>query len=405
MRFDLDQFERSVVLRVSRGVYLAMAGTAALLLAGSLVALAYGLAPAAGPAKPPRPAVVQPTPVTSESLLAAITPSPARSGAPARPGTASARRAASASGERPEEPWPEVAAWKATIADRFDTGGPPWLDRVEVSCVQRDWMNRCLRHDRRVLAVGAGTTMNRILEGRSAAEQVTLLETLDGWIALADGDDAERATHMAAAHSLAERWRTETGTPLHALIDAFGSDRLAPQVRSALPQVAGRLPAAEVHPAVFVAWSEWLLPLADELETLDVAEAARVLWVLACQLPATAIPDAAGTLDATFPSLAPSQRAEAVEVLAALHERAAAEARASQERARAAWEQEVSALTASRAQAAARKADARRVALGGGGLALALLAMLGLVLAVLAVERNTRALRELAAPVRARGAA
>lgn len=411
----VDRFERAFVLSTSRALFLVVAVLAALALFGGGAAFAWSMAPPIRGGDPPMP----PEPSSPEVTLAdvlAVLDAPADesedySGDFGEPSFVAAELAASGDIEGSEAA--RFAELATRLASFFDTTRYPWLSEMKTVCTYRAYRGQCFNWDTRVDRKGVVDILNDALPKFDRADQVPLLQAMVDLMPLCSDED----TRFVAI-----------GTVVDVVSATKGADS---GTLSALRSMLAGPPVAEGQPAQ-------LLPSATAQEYMGGILRARKRgappelvreWILAIpRLHARFGYDMSGNpnrveglvatwqaLQGTLPELA-GQRIEGISAIAAaapegrrpevvraygdlVRARASAAQRDYEDQLQA-REFEIARLDAEVAASKEKKAVLRVTASSIVGTAFAVIAGVGLLLALLAVERNTRATRELLGTLR-----
>ncbi len=420
----VDRFEQRVVWRMSRGLYLAVAGVSSLVLVGGAAVLLWGMSPTFRGSDPPAPPEPTPPTVTLEEVMRTLDAPP--EGVP--DGEAPTYEAAALDAEDDGDAaynrrFQELAAKLRML---FDDARYPWLSEQSVVCVSQGYYG-CYDYERRTTRVGAVEMVNGRLKKMSSAPPEQRLALLQGLVDVASA--VGRTTEPVARDELrfvavgavldmvgaADEVRGEDVTALVQALSLPGPTPEAPRVDVA-PEEARDLFDALLairksgsDPALLRAWLGSVHGLRPLFTGDSEGKPNRVDGLAACW----------EALQGTLPSLV-DQRIEGLRALATaapgprrpeiirawgdLVRARSMEAQSAYEMALAEREAAIAALDAEKAATDATKDELRGPALMALGGSVLLVATVGLLLALLAVERNTRALRELMAGMEGRRA-
>ncbi len=410
---NIDRFERTVVWKISRTLYLVLAGGASLGLLGSAILLAYTLTPTISssvPSEPPQPA---PPELTIDELRAAMTPSDsggASDGVPRRTADTTDAGAPSAG----QDLGPRIRGAYQSLSAFFTSDAPPWQSVRSTVCVlHSDWTGQCLRTETTVTEIGLGQSLDDVLLPLGSPERLAALELTVATLGRARmaGVTEERDLATAVRATLVG---LRAGLDPSVLASAFDSLFAVPAASPDGSAPAGALPL-EAHQILSAldAVRELRLEASDggrlgvwmhELPgLLAVAPGDASETVAFLVLAWSAVPDVDRetalarvqkfvALMGEFPS---GERMKAAEAYA----RAVAARAAAQDEAYLAAQQErLAEIARVEGEVVATrefKSDWRLNAAGALGVSLYAIATLGLFLALLAVERTTRLLRGL----------
>lgn len=386
-----EMFERAVVLRGARVIYLFMAMLATLAIVGALGGLAYSVTPVVkgfAPQEPPPLDEVIPDPSATPRPVAQRPTERASSSAPASPVAGGpARLAAPPDALRAERD----ALW-AALRERFDTTSPPWIDRIEQTCELRDWTGFCMRWRSEVRSQGLVRRLEASVSSHDLYEEVTILRSLDGLLTGVDAEEVELARVLLAGLSVVEAFGPEGAVALDALVTAtpLGGDQ-----RVGAAGLVAALPLAGGAPDDLTAWVSIVAPHLASLPPAVAISTAPRTWMIVSAYERRQR-EAAEAVVQGLRGAGPDGAARWVD---GYYERVLAERRDA-ERERAEAMTSYMAAVATR-EAAAAAGQAMRVTVRGMSIvalpaALGVLALLGIGIAVLALERNTRAIRDLA---------
>jgi hypothetical protein len=168
----LDRFERGIVFRISRSIYVAFAVVGTLTIVFSGIVLGYALTPTLRGFDPEDPALPGIQQVSPEEVLAAM------------------------SGTEVVEEWPEPVEQPRTITIQDDPNAArigelleaikghftvrkqPWRSKVTRYCARKDWWGDCSRWESKVLVAGAELRLQSAMESLSSSDNVRLLEAI-----------------------------------------------------------------------------------------------------------------------------------------------------------------------------------------------------------------------------------
>ena len=406
----IERFERRVVLRLSRGLYLFLAAFAALGLVGAGLVLAWTLSPSFRGGDPPVPTPPPPVQVSLEDVLAALDGASAKPAAPAAADAVAMPQEIDTSTDASSQ---SITLLAERLKALFDATRYPWLSEKKSTCVAPGFDGGCFRYEERVLKKGVVEMVNGALAQRSAGDaQLALLSALVEVVALVEDADALKRDNarFVAVGTVVDVTAVFDDAGERATVVAALRDALAPANPQGARTPVGSDVATDLlgavikarkrgaDPAVMATW----LQAARDLRALFGVDAGgastKVDGLVACW----------EALGGTAPVLA-SQRIEGIKQIAPRApeprrpEVVRAYGRLVRDRSRAAEQEYQARLTERDAEIAAAdvavemkrqaKQALRGSALTALGGALVAVAVLGLFLALLAIERNTRALR------------
>jgi len=179
----LDRFERGLVFRISRSIYIAFAMVGTLTIIFAAVVLGYAMTPTLRGFDPDEPAPPGTQKVSPEEVLAAM------------------------SGGEIEEEWEEpvkapakvvidddpnaarIAELLEAIKSHFTPKKQPWRSKVTRYCARRDWWGDCSRWESKVQVAGAELRLQSAMEGLSSTDDVRLLETVLAVVSSVEAED------------------------------------------------------------------------------------------------------------------------------------------------------------------------------------------------------------------------
>jgi hypothetical protein len=408
----IDGFERKVVLRLSRALYLLLALGASASLCGGIATFGWGMTPTLEPSDPP-PIPPPPTPTIA---LAEVTAALGQ----AEEGSGDAPVAvAEGSGDSAHDA--QFTALARQAGALFDTSRFPWLSKTENHCDIPGWGD-CYHWVTRTTAKGVVEMLDDALGGEEPDVQIALLGAvvdLASAVGTADPAPARDAIRF---------------TSVKATLDLFAANGKVEPVaheglRSAMSDDAHRpRPTSEVQPlldAVLLAkkkgadpgtQSAWFQaapgflrlfppPAPDATAAVDPrVDGLVATWEAVRDASAESVPGRLSALSTLAQAAPASGRAASIRTWGRLVREKTAKDQADYEAAvakrDAAIAEQKEAVEARKIQKAALVVSATGVV----GTALSVLAVLGLFLALLGVERNTRSLQDVLQQMSARGA-
>lgn len=401
----IDRFEREIVLRTSRSIYLAFAGIATLAFAIGLLVLLYGITPTLTPNPPPEPAPPASPSVSADAVKARLgseaqveieeegvewEPPPMR--APKKDGVID---------ETPRAPWEDRLQ---QIAELFDPAAVPWESEVRNVCTSKDWFGKCRRWRKEIKKKGAYAMLMGALRNLDDGSK---LRFLDGVFEVAR-PLTDIPTRFLAVSALCDM-KAVYGLPNESLtaVKAWNQQVAPPAAPAAAEGENVELPPDPRALAfeVILAVTKRGTPERDLAKLLAALPAMAKLFVEAEQAtgPATAwavlhetLPEEFSArldeLQTVLASVPEGRRLEGVHAYGGVlrseidaGERAYRDAQRERQA-------EINEDQRAAAEARDRKDGARKFSVGAVLGSLSLVAIVGLFLGLLAVERNTRTL-------------
>lgn len=396
----IDQFEQKVVLRVSRSIYLAFAGLATLSLIGAVLIVVYGLTPTVRGGDPPEPDVPPQQTVGPQEVLAALEEASDEDIVVERwAPEADLRSAISEGTNAADDPMSaRLEALLTEIATYFDETRFPWLSMSKSVCASKNWFGDCIRWEKRVSQRGVLTLLDRGTQGLTVAQRVEFLDGVLSTIKLVDAEET-RFLAVRAVADMRAAYQRPAGPSLAALVDLFApppakrqplSEGQKAQILEVILQIQKR-DAPEETLATFL---PTLPRLCGQFSPDEAVVAADLVWVLIGRFSVDELETRLAELHAVLEAAPPDLRVTAIgafaQVLADKNRRTAEgyESALAERRAR------IRELDDSYSDRRERKEGARTMGVAGILSGLATIAVIGLLLGLLAVERNTRLLRE-----------
>ncbi|MEE2750585.1 MAG: hypothetical protein VX519_04085 [Myxococcota bacterium] len=398
-RFELneqsDRFEQNLVFRASRSLQLALAVVVALATVVCVLLAVYGLTPTFKGLAPKEPGLATPDPVTAEHVLAAME-------GPLEMGEGE---------DFPEEPLLEdesgpYAELISSIGEYFETGSHPWGSRYERKCVSGGAIldtraqGDCLRYKTRRVARGIN---HQLSETAKSLPQPRAIAYLEGVLALMplSYDDEHRVLGIKALSDVAKTQVENYAEAYQSLQALYGGNTQPPVLLEKEAQVLVYNAILEMtklgaSPARFLVWTpqtQRFVPLFSESEQLP---GLVMLWNVLGDGSVEDITAHADSLHSLLDGVPEEKRVGALQVWSSLKDERLAEVLYDYELAMLEYRGVMSERQEKYEAKKNRKASVRTTGLYGMLMSIGAIAVLGLLLALLAVERNTRALHTLA---------
>lgn len=396
----IDAVERAVIFRISRGMLLAFGALSTLALVLALGGFAWSLTPVlkgSGPADPPP---LKPAEVTAAEVAALLdqgtAPPPAWEPPPEYEGE----------GEVEANPYQdELNGLVAQLLQEY--GGNveafPWKPEFKSGCIQKNFYGYCIQMGRKLTRKGAEDLLKFAFDGMAPSDQVIFLRAYLEVVKLMPMDDDVRLVALRSFTDVKMAYRKNVPDTFAALVgtlkpvDTKGGARepLSDSARAALMRgllVARKRDGTPEQLTQFVELVRPALRLAPEGD--PGGEFVAVFWPGVRELPRDAAERAIQGAVGALEGISSERRVLAAQVYfrllreknaAGLREFMDAQAKVQAERAR---------IEAEHDRKVAQDAELRGVAVTGIGSALLSLMLLGLLLAVLAVERHARVLEQ-----------
>ena len=405
----LDQFERKFVFRISRGIFVFIASLVSVTLAASVCYLAYTLSPTlkgSPPAKPKPPAEAT---VSGDEVQKVLEGMKSRQAPP--PPTE-----AQPESEAIEEQAPGAAANSKEIRlaqlveqmhqTYFPNPGFPWESVYETRCAVRHpyFINQCIRTEQRMTREGVSDLLRKAWTDLSIDDKILLLESQLQILPLVGANDDSRLLAFNAVNDISRAYKSPPKKVYDQIATMFKPDKQ----KSPVPEMTDEQKTAVLrmltsrsarksgsNPLVLVAF----LRLWNETASLFAAESqvegmVRV-WNAVKMLFEDQVPQVVHMLSSTLQNIAQEDRVRAVDIFSRLLAEKNRSAQQSFERQMADYQGDLEKMEMDYEARKTAKVAGRIIALGGVGGALFGIALLGLLLSLLGVERNTRTLEQL----------
>jgi hypothetical protein len=400
----LDRFERAFVLSTSRALFLGIAVIAACALFGGGAVFAYTMTPTIRGAEPPMPSPPSPPEVSLSDVLAILdAPKEVYDGIAEGDFVEAALVGGAPGSEQEDQRFSELAI---KLGSFFDQSRYPWLSETQTVCSYRSYYG-CYSWENKTVRKGIVEMLNEVLKSRALEEQLVLLQAMVELMPLCIDEDTRfiaigtvvdlvnaagkmNDEHLAAVKAILTPPANADGTPGAVLSASLAQDYMK-----------GILKARKrgAHPRLLSVWMSAI----PELYTLfgnDInGQSNRIEGMVASWL----------ALQGTLPELVEARlegiktiaraapeprRPEIIRAYGDIVRNQAAEAQRQYQNALKQRE-----LTLAQLDADVKARDAEKTSLRAGassivGIAFMLIAGVGLLLALLAVERNTRALKD-----------
>ncbi len=406
----IDRFERAFVLSTSRALFLCIAVLAALALFGGGLAFAYSITPTLRGADPAEPAVPSVPEVSLADVLAVLDAPEVEYDGEEGEGGGNSFVDAELSGAADAHPGSaeSFAALASRLGSFFDQSRYPWLSETQLVCTYRSYYRGCANWENRTVRKGVVEIANESLKGMDSTEQIALLKAIIDVMPLCVDEDT-RFVAVGTVIDVAAAAGAVNGDAMAALEAMLllptpaGSADPKPVLAANIAQdyMKGVLKARKrgAAPGLVVAWIRAIPELYALFGNDATGQPNRVEGLGASwQALQGTLPELAATRIAGIQGIARAapepRRPEIVRAYGDLVRGRAAEAQRTYESALAERRMEMVKLDVAVVEGQEAKSTLRAGATSVVGSAFVLIAGVGLLLALLAVERNTRALRE-----------
>jgi len=395
-----DQFERKIVLRVSRSIYLAFAGLATLSLVGAIVVVFYGLTPSVRGFDPPEPERPETQAVSPAEVLAAMEEEAADDVVVERWSPDEDLRTAIKEGlHTTEDPTSaRLEALLTQIEGLFDSTKFPWQSKTKSVCGRKDWYGDCVRWEKRVSQRGVLTLLDRGTQELTPSQRVDLLEGVLSVLKLVDEEET-RFLAVRAVTDMRAAYERPAGTSLAALVQLFDrapTDRvvLVEVQKAQVLEILLEIRKRDTPEQTLTAFLPAVPRLAARFSPEGAVAAVGMSWVVIGGLPVAEVPQRLAELEAALDAAPADLRAPAIETFGEVLEGKNLAARLRYEGEVGDRRRKIAETDSRYATKKELKGSARALGMAGILSALATIAVIGLLLGLLAVERNTRLLRD-----------
>lgn len=404
----LDRLERIFVLKISRTMYLGAALLSVLTLLGAMALAVYSFTPTFRGWDPPEPEAPTLARVNADEVRAALSGKGSTAGRPDEAFEIAADSEPSPDVTPTASNAQEISTAFAQLRAQFDTSTPPWLPVREQSCTSMAWWGECLRMSTKTVQPGIQDALEEALANATPPQRLQTLQSALRLVKLTQdapeplAKDAIRAQAALAAIHLT-RPDIASVPALDALEAGLKGSTLSVDDLIAWLDATSSVDYTADQAALVATWvsagPRWtkLLPTSVTGDRFSRRVALMGTWTV---LRASAGDDASARVDemiGVLESFPADDRVRALHAYGRLVHSKSAEAERAYLEAQAARALAVTALDTSEAITNEFKSTSRSYALAGVAVSLSLIAILGLFLALLAVERNTRALMQLQA--------
>jgi len=406
----LDRFERDLVFRVSRSIYMAFAVVGTFTIVCSALVLGYAMTPTLRGFDPEEPMPPETQNVSPHEVLAAMTGEEIQVQEEwAEPTERPARIT-----EQGDPNAARIAELMTAIEGHFEAGKSPWRSKVNRRCAKRDWWGDCERYESKVTLPGADLRLRSAMESLSSSDCVRLLEAVVSVVSSVEAEDNRflglwSVTDLKAAY---DRYPEQSLAGLTGLLRPMNADGSAgppppDDYKSTIFKTVLEITKASTSEETLV---KFLTGLGSFAELTTNEQAVSLFTAVWSVVEATEAPEAErrmtellATLDALKASHAQASAAvsgetqvQAIATYASLRLAKQQNAEWAHSQAVAERDSLIAERNATYDAARERKSNLRRLTLLSILGALGAIAIIGLFLGLLAVERNTRVLGQLA---------
>ncbi len=392
-RFELneqsDRFEQRVVFRTSRSVHLALAVVVALAIAGCVLLVFYGVTPTFKGSAPDEPILVTPKSVTAEDVLAAMEDLPEVGEA--------------------EEYWEEpsledeidpYAELISRIGEYFQQDSHPWDSRYKRYCASAGWYGDCYRYDTRLVARGAKDLLSETANNLPYPRAVAYLEGVLTMMRL-NYDEEHRFLGIRALSDLSQTQAVNYTEAYQGIYVLYGGNTqplvlLSEEAQTLVYNAILRMTKLGTSPARFLVWTPQTRRFSSLFMESEQLSGLVMFWNVLGDGDVEEITARADLLHPLVSAIPQEKRVRALQVWSRLTDERLAEVLHDYDLAMMEYRGDMSERENQYESKKTQKASLRTTGLYGVLAGIGAIAALGLLLALLAVERNTRALHTLA---------
>ena len=396
----VEQFERKVILRASRSIYLAFAGVATIGILVAALVLLYGLTPSIRGSDPPVPEEPGSQSISPGEVLQRLGPAAVAEGSLETWQPETELRQAISTGSTQEDPLAaRLDELLEEIGGYFDQERHPWLSKTRSVCSSKNWYGECIRWRKDVVEKGVLTLLERGSASLAPAARVRFLE---GVLAIVKLGEEEETRYLAvrAVADMKAAYGSPPGSSLQALQAVLSTPGKAGEVlpeqgRVRILKTILEIKKRDTPEGVLATFLPQAVRFMLLFEHDEQVAALASLWLVVTDLPPTELSVRFDEIYSTVATVPAEQRSEAIPAYAAVLDEKNDRAAAAHAEAMAVRWGKIQELDSKLAARKSRKSAARMSGLGTILSSLGLIAVIGLFLGLLAVERNTRRMGEL----------
>ncbi len=399
-----DIFERGVVFRVSRGLYLTLAILITAGLLGSLGMFLYSVSPTMKGAMPDKPTPPTPPSISVAEINEALT------GQDTTKTVAIQERPPMEPEDEyiPPDVDPElrkIMEMKQQIHNTyFTTEGFPW-DSIFSQVCTNSWGNHCFRWQTKETKSGVSSLIDRGMQELNPELSIRLLQNMTDLLALAPQNDNSRYIAVRSIVDISRAFNEppqivydEIGTLLRGGTAKTEAAQLTPptdEEKDLLFNVLYGIKKGDSKPTVLTEYLRQWKQMAALFPADVREEALSIAWFQVKYAHAEQAPAMLAAIEQTVQGLDEAQRKDGLIVYARLMSEKMRSAQRQYDREMGEYNSAVGEREATYLQKKMKKTAYTGKALYGVGVAVGGIALIGLLLGLLGIERNTRTLEQL----------
>lgn len=400
-----DVFERGVVLRVSRGLYLTLALVIALGLVVSLVVLFYSVSPTMKGAMPGKPAPPVPPNISMAEINQALADKEKIKTIKSLQKKRPAKKVTAVSSEDMSPEAQKIAEMKQQIHDTyFAADGFPW-DSIYGRTCSRRWGSRCMSWRTKVIKSGVGNLIDRGIKDLNPAQSTELLQALLDLLPMAPENDNSRYLAARAIVDISRAFKmppptvyAEIATILRGGVAQSDQQQLIPpsdENKDLLFEVLYKVKKGDSKIAALTEYLRQWNQLAALFPAAEQAESMAIIWSEVKYRHLEQVPATLASIIQTVQSLDEQNRQAGLTIYTRLMKDKMRSAQRQYDQEMNNYNRAVNIREAKYAQKKVKKATFTFSALYGVASAIGGIALIGLLLGLLGIERNTRTLEQL----------
>jgi hypothetical protein len=397
---NVSWFERTIVFRIARTLYSASAGIAFLTLVVSLLVILYSITPTLRGFEPSEPNKDGDPNVTEEEVLARLSP--------AKTPTPEVQDREAPSEIEPElEDNSQIDALLQQIAKFFTEDTHPWQDQTRGYCANRDWYGDCIQWRKETIAPGAYSILVDTISSQSKRAKIAHLKNvLKAMPLLLDQD--YRYIYTGMARDVYQSFPSEHIQVLAEVLYTLGHPQPAASEGQQNPVFTPLTDEGKLSLLMTMLYLEksgrssdklvGFMPRVSEIISLiseDARFAVAAIWEVSHFCPEDRIETHIANSVAIIAKVKEEQRVQAAILYQRIYDekRVSVDAKYGSEMSE--YQLRLNEIEADYLASKAQKTSVRGMAFLGALYALGAIAAVGLLLGLLAIERNTRKMEQL----------
>ena len=396
----LESLERHFVFRISRGLYLTIAALALLSLIGSLILLIYSISPTLMGSKPKEPNPPSLATVNVEEIKSVLK------------GEEVVARPVKVEGEyeaREAEPDPEIAKINnlmAKLHSYFPSDEYPWGSTYKSTCTRRDYYSKCREWKKEVDKRGVNDTVNLAMSYLNNPQKISFMESLLLILSTLSEDMETRFLGVKCISDICIAFKEMNKDVYDTILVLFRGEevrtsipenqlsQLSDQEKITIFQVLLNIKKGDSKPDILVSYlKHWnaMISLFPDESKIDGME---TIWGAIKYMHIHQVDSMMNTMISTIQAIPSEERAKAAAIYYDLLNKRMNTLDADYRRRMSDYYDELEMIEAKHLSKKFSKKKVIPFALYGLGSALGGVALLGMFLGLLGIERNTRILEK-----------